>query len=168
MPTRKTTLFYAILIAIASAAVGMVIASQWGLPQSSSAQTVAVPPMNSAPLGGPIDAGTFRSIAKAQIPTVVYIHTEAQLRNRETTEFFGSDELLRRFFGGQAPPRSTPRGRGTPRGEDGPVSEGTGTGFIIDKAGLILTNNHVVEDADNIRVSLFGAGPTESYAAKVV
>ena len=168
MSTRKTTLFYAILIAIASAAVGMVIASQWGLPQASSAQTIAVPPMNSAPLGGPIDAGTFRTIAKAQIPTVVYIHTEAQLRNRETTEFFGSDELLRRFFGGQAPPRSAPRGRGAPRGEEGPVSEGTGTGFIIDKTGLILTNNHVVEEADNIRVSLFGAGPTESYAAKVV
>ena len=29
MPTRKTTLFYVVLIAIASAAVGMVIASQW-------------------------------------------------------------------------------------------------------------------------------------------
>ena len=50
MPTRKTTLFYVVLIAIASAAVGMVIASQWGLPQSSSAQTVAVPAANSAPL----------------------------------------------------------------------------------------------------------------------
>ena len=43
MSTRKTTLFYAILIAVASAAVGMVIASQWGLPQASSAQTVGVP-----------------------------------------------------------------------------------------------------------------------------
>ena len=56
MPTRKTTLFYVVLIAVASAAVGMVIASQWGLPQSSSAQTVAVPAANSAPLSGPIDA----------------------------------------------------------------------------------------------------------------
>jgi serine protease Do len=46
--------------------------------------------------------------------------------------------------------------------------EGTGTGFIIDKTGFILTNNHVVEGADDIRVSLFGGGRTESYAAKVV
>ena len=76
MSTRKTTLFYAILIAVASAAVGMVIASQWGLPQSSSAQTVAVPATNSAPLSGPIDATTFRNIAKAQAPTVVYIQTD--------------------------------------------------------------------------------------------
>ena len=31
-----------------------------------------------------------------------------------------------------------------------------GTGFIIDKAGLILTNNHVVEGATKIEVSLYG------------
>ena len=49
-----------------------------------------------------------------------------------------------------------------------PQQEGTGTGFIIDKSGFILTNNHVVEGADDIRVSLFGGGRTESYAAKVV
>ena len=168
MSTRKTTLFYAILIAVASAAVGMVIASQWGLPQASSAQTVSVPPMNSAPLSGAIDATTFRNIAKAQVPTVVYIQTSQHLR-RETSEFFGSDDLLRRFFGGQLPQGRSPRGRNTPPGDDeGPVQQGTGTGFIIDKSGLILTNNHVVEEAEDIRVSLFGGGRTESYAAKVI
>ena len=30
------------------------------------------------------------------------------------------------------------------------------TGFVIDKAGFILTNNHVVEDADEIQVGLYG------------
>ena len=100
MSTRKTTLFYAILIAVASAAVGMVIASQWGLPQASSAQTLSVPPMNSAPLDGPIDAPTFRNIAKAQIPIVVNIQTQARLRNADLTEFHGGDDLFRRFFGG--------------------------------------------------------------------
>ena len=162
MSTRKkTTLFYAILIAIASAAVGMVIASQWGLPQSSSAQTVAVPPANSAPLSGPIDATTFRNIAKSQAPVVVYIQTTGRAR-RELTEFGGGDELFRRFFGGQAP-----RGRQNP-----PVQQGTGTGFIIDKSGLILTNNHVVEDADDIEVYFFGANlrnvNEKHYSAKVI
>jgi len=71
MSTRKTTLFYAILIAVASTAVGMVIASQWGLPQASSAQTIAAPPMNSAPLAGGLDAATFRNIAKTQVATVL-------------------------------------------------------------------------------------------------
>jgi serine protease Do len=182
MSTRKTTLFYTILIAVASAAVGMVIASQWGLPQASSAQTISVPPMNSAPLSGAIDSSTFRNIAKAQVPTVVYIQTSAHLRSRDMTDNLGGEDLLRRFFGGQAPvppgqgqgQGRNPRGRQQlprdPRGDDdgGPVSQGTGTGFIIDKSGLILTNNHVVEDAEDIRVSMFGGGRTESYAAKVV
>src|SRR4029453_11512847 len=103
MSTRKTTVFYAVLIAIASVAVGMVIASQWGLPQASSAQTVNVPASNTAALNGPIDAQTFRNIAKAQSPTVVNIRTTARVRGRELTDFFGGqDDLLQRFFGGQA------------------------------------------------------------------
>src|SRR4029079_1654431 len=85
MSTRKTTLFYTVLLVISSIAVGMVIASQWGLPQASSAQTVNVPPMNSAPLSGAIDAATFRNIAKAQVPTVVNIQTSAHIRQRESS-----------------------------------------------------------------------------------
>jgi serine protease Do len=166
MSTRKTTVFYAALIAIASVAVGMVIASQWGLPQASSAQTINVPVANTAALNGPIDAQTFRNIAKAQSPTVVNIRTTARVRGRELTEFFGgNDDLLQRFFGqGQGQGRQ----RRAPRDNDIPQQEGTGTGFIIDKSGFILTNNHVVEGADDIRVSLFGGGRAESYAAKVI
>ncbi len=166
MSTRKTTLFYAVLIAMASVAVGMVIASQWGLPQASSAQTLNIPTSNTAPLSGPIDAQTFRTIAKAQSPTVVNIQTTSRARTRELTEFFGgSDDLLQRFFGGQ--PQGRPAPHRAPRGE-APPEEGTGTGFIIDKNGFILTNNHVVERAEDIRVSLFGAVRNETFAAKVI
>ncbi len=170
MPTRKTTLFYVVLVAIASVAVGMVIASRLDLTPSSAAQMMNVPVSNSAPLTGPVDASTFKNIAKSQTPTVVNIQTEARARTRELTEFFGGgqDDFLRRFFGGdpqqqqrQAPPRGTPR-------EDAPRTQGAGTGFIVDKAGFILTNNHVVEGAEVIRVSLFGSGRTESYGAKIV
>jgi serine protease Do len=170
MSTRKTTLFYAVLIAVASLAVGMVIASRLDLAPASSAQSVNVPATNSAPLNGPIDASTFRNIAKAQIPAVVNIRTEARARTRELNEFFGGgDDIFERFFGTPGAPRGR-RPDPTPRGEDpgGPVTQGAGTGFVIDKAGFILTNNHVVEGADLIRVSLFNGGLNEDYAAKVV
>src|SRR5262245_26234986 len=100
MSTRKTTLFYGVLIAVASTAIGMVIASRLDLSPASSAQTMTAPGMNSAPVTGPVDAQTFRLVAKAQIPIVVNISTE-QRRKNELTEFFGGggDDMLRRFFG---------------------------------------------------------------------
>jgi serine protease Do len=163
MSTRKTTLFYAVLIATASVAVGMVIASRLDLSPASSAQTVNVPAANTAPLTGSIDATTFRTIAKAQSPSVVNISTEARLRGRETTD--DGEDLLQRFFGD---PRQRPRPRGQREPQGPPVERGTGSGFIIDKAGYILTNNHVIEGADKIWVKPFGAGRNERYAAKVI
>src|SRR5947199_7170734 len=102
MSTRKTTLFYALLIAVASMAVGMVLASRLDLTPPSSAQTIAVPSMNSAPLTGALDAQTFRTIAKAQTPMVVSIRTEMNAKN-EMTDFFGGgnapEDFFHRFFG---------------------------------------------------------------------
>jgi serine protease Do len=167
MSNRKTTLFYSVLLVIASLFVGMVIASRLDLTPASSAQ-VYVPAVNHAPLNGPIDATTFKNIAKAQSPTVVNITTTARMKGRDMTELFGSDDLLQRFFGGQQAPDRGQQRRQTPRGQE-PVQQGTGTGFIIDKAGYILTNNHVIEGAEDIRVRLFGGGrQDESYRAKVV
>ena len=113
--SRKTTLFYVVLIAMASLVVGMVIASRLDLSPTSSAQTLAIPATNSAPLSGPVDATTFRNIAKAQSPMVVSIRTESRQRTQDLSEFFGGggDDLLERFFGpgaGQAP-----RGQGLRR-----------------------------------------------------
>jgi len=173
MSNRKTTLFYAVLIAVASLSVGMVIASRLGLAPESSAQTVAAPAMNSAPLTGAVDAGTFRNIAKAVSPAVVNIRTESKQRAQDLSDFFGGgggDDLFDRFFGGgQGGPRGGgPGGQGSARPREQTV-QAAGTGFIIDKAGFILTNNHVVEGANKIEVSLYGReGEDQEYAAKVV
>src|SRR3982750_4663476 len=155
MSTRKISLFYVVLIALATMAVTVVITSRLDLTPSSSAQTVWVPPTNSAPLSGAIDATTFRNIAKVNAPAVVNIQTEAHARGRELTEYFGGqgDDLFRRFFGGGDDPQQqpTPRGRNRGRNEEGPIMSGAGTGFVIDKNGFILTNNHVVQGAEKIK-----------------
>jgi serine protease Do len=166
MSNRKTTFFYALLIAIASLAVGMVIASRLDLAPQSAAQTVgAAVPFNGAPITGAISATTFRDVAKAVTPAVVNIRTESRQRTQDLSEFFGGgggDDLFNRFFGGgggQAPERQRPRDQ---------VVQAAGTGFIIDKSGLILTNNHVVDGATKIEVSLYGEDSDQEYAAKVV
>jgi serine protease Do len=178
MSTRKTTAFYGVLLVVASLFVGMVIASRFDLTPASSAQSITVPPMNSAPLTGPLDASTFRNIAKAATPMVVNIRTEMKAKATDLNDFFGGggapDDLFHRFFGNpgqqdddQAP---SPRGRGQggtrkPREQ---TTRAAGTGFIISKDGYILTNNHVVEDATKIEVSLYADEPDVSYKAKVV
>ncbi len=168
MSTGKTSVFYGLLIAVAGMAVGLVIASRLDLAPASSAQTVTLPPMNSAPLAGAIDATTFRNIAKISAPAVVNIQTEVRQRGRDLTEYFGGgDDLFQRFFGNpgqQAPPQR--RNRQQPR-ED-PIMEGAGTGFIIEASGLILTNNHVIEGAETIRISFEDQLLASAFAAKVV
>src|SRR5262249_2989380 len=111
----------------ASLFVGMVIASRLDLAPRSSAQTLNVAPVNSAPVTGPLDAQTFRNVAKMATPTVVNIRTEMKAKANDLTDFFGSggspDDLFHRFFGnpGQQdddqPP--APRGRGGNGGNGG-------------------------------------------------
>src|SRR4051812_3733443 len=178
MSTRKTTAFYAVLLVVASLFVGMVIASRFDLTPPSSAQTINLPPMNSAPLTGPLDASTFRNIAKAATPMVVNIRTEMKAKAQDLNDFFGTggqpDDLFHRFFGnpGQQDddPAPAPRGRGNNGGrrQKEQTTRAAGTGFIISKDGYILTNNHVVEDATKIEVSLYADEADVSYKAKVI
>src|SRR5712691_2345551 len=117
MSTRKTTLIYSLPIAVASLAVGMVLASRLDLTPSSAAQIVAAPPMNSAPITGPIDAQTFRNIAKSMSPSVVYIKTEMKAK-QDLVDFNGSEDLFRRFFGTPAP--NSPGDQGGDQEQQGP------------------------------------------------
>ena len=52
------------------------------------------------------------------------------------------------------------RQRGGSRQRREQVTQAAGTGFVISKDGLILTNNHVVEGATKIEVSLYGEETT--------
>jgi serine protease Do len=155
MSTRKSTVFYAVMLTVASIAVGMVIASRLDLTPRSFASDLTVPPTNSAPLSGPIDASTFRTIAKEASPSVVLIEVTMTRQVNDMSDLFNFMP-----FG---------NGRGMqPRDE---TVAAAGSGFIIDKAGYIITNNHVIEDAKAIRVFLSDADSDtfdDGYPAKVI
>ena len=135
--------------------------------------------MNSAPVTGALDAQTFRNIAKAQSPMVVNIRTEMtasgagavgllRRRRRRCAGRF-PPPLLRQPGGGQDEQAAEDKASGAP--PPAPREQTTvaaGTGFIISKDGLILTNNHVVEDATKIEVSLFGERRRSAYQAKLI
>jgi serine protease Do len=90
----------------------------------------------------------FRDTAHAAIPTVVTIRVQTkprQLTRGEIGENPFKGTPFEDFFGQEF-------GRQLPRFL--PKRSGVGSGVIIDKSGLVLTNNHVVENADEVIVEL--------------
>ncbi len=104
----------------------------------------------------------FAKVADAVKPAVVNISAVsiARVQDEQMPEFYygDPDDLFRQFFGGQGQSPQRPRSREFRR-------EGTGSGVIIDPDGYILTNNHVVQDADQLTVTLSNE---KQYKGKVV
>ncbi|NQU75390.1 MAG: trypsin-like peptidase domain-containing protein [Planctomycetes bacterium] len=89
----------------------------------------------------------FRQVAKAVRPAVV------EVRVSETVTIQSPRDPFRDFFEG-LPPGMAPR-RQLPRREREFVRRGLGSGVIVDaEKGYVLTNNHVVEDADKVEIVL--------------
>src|SRR5688500_20202224 len=110
---NKSTIFYLFLVVVASVMVGMVLASRLDLASQSSAQTLAVPAVNSTPITGPWTATTFREVAKAVSPAVVNIRSESlQPAGGDLSDLFGGQGLppgLDRFL--PAPRRAPGQGQ---------------------------------------------------------
>jgi len=89
----------------------------------------------------------FRAVAKRVKPAVVAVGVKQTVETSRGP--FGADEFFRRFFG----PYFDNRSGGGDRNRKF-QRQGLGSGVIVDSGGYILTNNHVVEDADEISVRL--------------
>lgn len=104
----------------------------------------------------------FRSVAKQVSPAVVYIEVEKEVaQQRMQNPFEGTpfgDEFFRRFFG--EPPSQDNRRQAPKR-----RAQGQGSGFIITADGYIMTNNHVVGEADKVTVKLLDG---REYEAEII
>jgi serine protease Do len=110
------------------------------------------PAVDERPVARDVSGRTsFAPVVKKVGPAVVKVFTSSKLQNASYGEGPGPgmDDLLRRFFGDQAPGRMMPR-----RNSGVPRQQGIGSGVITTKDGYILTNNHVVDGADEVKVTL--------------
>jgi serine protease Do len=114
-------------------------------------------------------SNAFSQIAKQLEPTVVNINTESTIKSIQRRrggqgqggddDNGGMDDFFNHFFGG-------PGGQG---GQDGPIRERSlGSGVVVDPKGYIVTNRHVVEKADRIRVRFEEDPPGVQHDAKLI
>lgn len=114
-------------------------------------------PLSNSNLGTPLPQNLFIELSKLLNPAVVSIFSSQNVQPQYPGQYRDPmEDLFNQFFG--APfggPGGGFGGRGggmAPRPE--PQATGLGTGFIVREDGLILTNNHVVAQADLIKVQL--------------
>ncbi|MDY6982152.1 MAG: Do family serine endopeptidase [Pseudomonadota bacterium] len=91
----------------------------------------------------------FTALVEQNAPAIVKVGTTREREELDAESRERVEQMLRYFYGDRVPediPLPEP---------DGPEAGATGSGFIIDSTGYIVTNHHVVEDADGITVTLY-------------
>jgi len=102
-------------------------------PLSAAAQDGRVVPSSPGQL-----TMSYAPIVKRVAPAVVNVYAAKLVENRNPLL---DDPIFRRFFGNPGGPREQ-------------IQRSLGSGVLIDPSGLVVTNNHVIEGADQVKVSL--------------
>ena len=130
-----------------------------GNPQGLRLASTSNPGVNNAPInnGAPgasaAPVGSYADVVSRVSPAVITIHSEMRVRAAQQYPFM-DDPMFRQFFGDRAPQQVPEQRR-----------SGLGSGVIITTDGYILTNHHVVDGAEQIKVDL---NDNRTLDAKVV
>jgi Do/DeqQ family serine protease len=145
---------------VAAIAAGVVTMAAWRAPLAGSILS-ASPTPSVATVATTVPAAvagtSYAPVVERVMPAVVTLRVEKRAAMIPTDQQI--PEEFRRFFGDQLP--QGPRGQRQPRG----VQRGLGSGVITSQDGYILTNNHVVEGVDTVKVEL---PDKRTFTAKVI
>jgi S1-C subfamily serine protease len=137
----------AVALIVVGVILGLGVSAGLNLQRPSSAQKRAVSPVTTTASGSL--QSPFVSVVERALPAVVFIDVKKRVASGSDDP---QDELMRRFFGQDSPRRPQSR-------------PSSGSGFLIDPRGNILTNNHVVSNAEEITVTL---NDKRTFKAKVI
>jgi Do/DeqQ family serine protease len=110
-------------------------------------------PINNGAPGSAAPVGSYADVVSRVSPAVITIHSEMRVRAAQQYPFM-DDPMFRQFFGDRVPQQMPEQRR-----------SGLGSGVIISTDGYILTNHHVVDGAEQIKVDL---NDNRTIDAKVV
>lgn len=114
--------------------------------------------VSGTPVNRDANIGTsFAPVVKKAAPSVVNIYSSRTIRIQPWYNPFRDNPMFQRFFGNRFPDDAQPRSR---------REEGLGSGVIVSPDGYILTANHVVNGADEIKVGI--ADDKKEYTARIV
>jgi len=125
----------------------------WGKDSAPNISVSTTPVNRDARLGT-----SFAPIVKIAAPSVVTIYSSRTIRVQPMPNPFRNNPMFRQFFGDRFPQDDQPQSR---------TEHGLGSGSVVSPDGYILTANHVVAGADEIKVA-FSDDKKKEYIAKVI